>query len=140
MRIVIIEFISLDGVVQAPGGPRRTRTAASPTAAGRSRSSTRPWAARLNDALTKAEPCCSAAARGRRWRRRGPERAGDPFADRMNSIPKYVVSATLGNDELTWNNTTRIPGDEAVGRHPGAAGATAATSSSWAARRSRARS
>jgi dihydrofolate reductase len=45
-----------------------------------------------------------------------PERAGDPFADRMNAIPKYVVSSTLGDDELTWNNTTRIPGDEAVDR------------------------
>ena len=45
-----------------------------------------------------------------------PDRAGDPFADRMNAIPKYVVSATLDDDELTWNNTTRIPGDEAVPR------------------------
>jgi len=26
------------------------------------------------------------------------------------------VSATLGDDELTWNNTTRIPGDQAVAR------------------------
>ena len=58
-----------------------------------------------------------------------PERAGDPFADRMNAIPKYVVSATLGDDELTWNNTTRIPGD---GRSPGSASCAtprAATSS-----------
>jgi dihydrofolate reductase len=45
-----------------------------------------------------------------------PERAGDPFADRMNAIPKHVVSSTLGDDELTWNNTTRIPGDQAVAR------------------------
>ena len=45
-----------------------------------------------------------------------PERAGDPFADRMNAIPKYVVSATLGDAELTWDNTTRIPGDQAVAR------------------------
>jgi dihydrofolate reductase len=34
----------------------------------------------------------------------------------MNAIPKYVVSGTLSDDELTWNNTTRIPGDEAVAR------------------------
>ena len=49
---------------------------------------------------------------GRGW----PGRAGDPFADRMNAIPKYVVSATLGDDELTSTNTTRIPGDDAVTR------------------------
>ena len=34
----------------------------------------------------------------------------------MNTIPKYVVSATLRDDELTWDNTTRIPGDHAVAR------------------------
>lgn len=43
-----------------------------------------------------------------------PVRAGDPFADRMNAIPKHVVSSTLRDDELTWSNTTRLPGDEAL--------------------------
>jgi dihydrofolate reductase len=37
-----------------------------------------------------------------------PERAGDPFADQMNAIPKYVVSGTLTESDLTWNNTTLI--------------------------------
>jgi dihydrofolate reductase len=68
------------------------------------------------DALTKAE----ALLFGRRtWQTMAaawPERAGDPFADRMNAIPKYVVSGTLGDDELTWDNTTRIPADQAVDR------------------------
>jgi dihydrofolate reductase len=45
-----------------------------------------------------------------------PARAGDPFADRMNAIPKHVVSSTLGDDELAWDNTTRIPGEDAVRR------------------------
>jgi len=31
-----------------------------------------------------------------------PDRAGDPFADRMNEIPKYVASRTLGQEDLTW--------------------------------------
>ena len=42
-----------------------------------------------------------------------PDRAGDPFADQMNAIQKYVVSDTLSDDDVTWN-TTRIPGDKAV--------------------------
>lgn len=43
-----------------------------------------------------------------------PERAGDPFADRMNSLRKYVVTGTLGDSELTWHNTVRIDAARAV--------------------------
>ena len=34
-----------------------------------------------------------------------PGRAGDPFADRMNEIDKYVVSRTLTQADLSWRNT-----------------------------------
>jgi dihydrofolate reductase len=34
----------------------------------------------------------------------------------MNAIPKYVVSSTLRDDELTWDNTTHVPGEEALAR------------------------
>lgn len=40
-----------------------------------------------------------------------PSRTGD-FADRMNSMPKYVVSTTL-EEPLEWNNSTLIAGDVA---------------------------
>ncbi|MGW7441688.1 dihydrofolate reductase family protein [Streptomyces sp. NPDC054849] len=115
MRIVISEFISLDGVVQAPGGQGEDNDGGfahggwsqpffDPEVVGGA----------FDDALGKAE----ALLFGRRtWQTMAgawPERAGDPFADRMNAIPKYVVSQTLGDDELTWNNTTRIAGDKAV--------------------------
>ncbi|AQA20779.1 ribD C-terminal domain protein [Rhodococcus sp. MTM3W5.2] len=70
----------------------------------------------FDDALSKAE----ALLFGRRtWQTMAgawPERAGDPFADKMNAIAKYVVSDSLGEGELTWENTTRITGDEAVAR------------------------
>lgn len=38
-----------------------------------------------------------------------PPRAGDDFADRMNAVPKYVVSTTL--EHPRWNNTTVVSGD-----------------------------
>ncbi|MEU0212854.1 dihydrofolate reductase family protein [Streptomyces canus] len=117
MRIVVSEFISLDGVVQAPGGPEED------TDGGFAHGGwSHPYfdAEVLGPAFTEGMERAEALLYGRRtyltmagaW----PERAGDPFADRLNSLKKYVVTDTLGDDELTWNNTERIPGSEAVGR------------------------
>jgi dihydrofolate reductase len=117
MRIVVIEFMSLDGVVQAPGGPDED-TDGGFTHGG--------WSHQFFDpevvggafagALTEAE----ALLFGRRtWQTMAaawPERAGDPFADQMNAISKHVVTETLADDELTWHNTTRIAGAQAVAR------------------------
>jgi dihydrofolate reductase len=44
-----------------------------------------------------------------------PGRAGDPFADRMNEIPKYVASRTLSQDDLVWTNSTLLPPDDVIG-------------------------
>ncbi|HEV8055869.1 MAG TPA: dihydrofolate reductase family protein [Nocardioidaceae bacterium] len=117
MRIVITEFMSLNGVVQAPGGPDED------TDGGFAHGG---WSHPFFDlevmggAFDAAMTEAKALLFGRRtWQTMAaawPERAGDPFADQMNAIPKYVVSETLGDHELTWHNTTRIPGDEAVVR------------------------
>ena len=42
-----------------------------------------------------------------------PERAGDPYADRMNAAKKYVASRTLTDDDMTWNSTL-LSADNAV--------------------------
>jgi dihydrofolate reductase len=114
MRIVIIEFMSLDGVVQAPGGADEDTDGGFANGGWSHPFFDEVVGGAFDGALTGAE----ALLFGRRtWQTMAaawPERAGDPFADRMNAIPKYVVSATLGDGELTWNNTTRIPGDQAL--------------------------
>ena len=117
MRIVIIEFMSLDGVVQAPGGPDED------TDGGFQHGG---WSMQFFDpesmgpVIGEVMEKTEALLFGRRtWQTMAaawPGRAGDPFADHMNAVKKYVVSDTLGDDELTWNNTTRIPGGEAVAR------------------------
>ena len=117
MRIVVSEFISLDGVVQAPGGPQED-TDGGFAHGGWSHPFFDPKVVggAFDDAMSTAE----ALLFGRRtWQTMAaawPERAGDPFADQMNALRKYVVSSTLGDDQLTWNNTVRIPGEEAVVR------------------------
>ncbi|MFF8280217.1 dihydrofolate reductase family protein [Streptomyces lateritius] len=117
MRIVISEFISLDGVVQAPGGAEED------TEGGFAHGGwTHPFfdpevvGGAFDEALAKADGLLFGRRTWQAMAGAWPERAGDPFADRMNALPKYVVSQTLGDDELTWNNTTRIPGEEAVAR------------------------
>ncbi|MFE2953411.1 dihydrofolate reductase family protein, partial [Embleya sp. NPDC059267] len=115
MRIVIGEFVSLDGVMQAPGGPDEdtdggfahggwTHPFFDPQVMGGALAE---WAADT-DALLFGRRTWQVMAAA--W----PGRAGDPFADHMNSVAKYVVSDTLADDDLTWNNTTRIPGDGAL--------------------------
>ncbi|MFE3201841.1 dihydrofolate reductase family protein [Embleya sp. NPDC059237] len=117
MRIIIGEFVSLDGVGQAPGGPDEdtdggfahggwTHPFFDPQVMGGALAE---WAA-TTDALLFGRRTWQVMAAA--W----PGRAGDPFADHMNSVRKYVVTDTLGDDDLTWNNTTRIPGDRTLDR------------------------
>jgi dihydrofolate reductase len=117
MRIVISEFISLDGVVQAPGGPDED-TDGGFAHGGWSHPFFDPEV--MGGAIGEAFGKVGALLFGRRtWQGMAaawPERAGDPFADQMNEIPKYVVSSTLGEADLTWANTTLIPGADALAR------------------------
>ena len=116
MRINLSEFMSLGGVVQAPGG-RQGGTDGGFQHGG--------WAMRFFDAETmgpvidEAMQATEALLFGRRtWQTMAaawPERAGDPFADRMNGIQKYVASRTLAQGDLDWSNSTLLPADDALG-------------------------
>lgn len=116
MRIVISEFMSLDGVVQAPGG-REEDTDGGFAHGG--------WSMPFFDvetmgpAIGDVMEATEALLFGRRtWETMAaawPSRAGDPFADRMNEIPKYVASRTLGQEDLGWNNSTVLPADDVIG-------------------------
>jgi dihydrofolate reductase len=113
MRIVISEFISLDGVVQAPGG-RNEDTDGGFQHGG--------WSMRFFDPEVMGSSIDEVAQRtdallyGRRtWQVMAdawPKRAGDPFADWINQVEKHVVSNTLSEDDLTWAPTTLIRGDD----------------------------
>ena len=116
MKIILSDFMSLDGVVQAPGGPEED------TDGGFAHGG---WSMRYFDvdamgsAIDEVMQATEALLFGRRtWQAMAaawPERAGDPFADRMNEIPKYVASRTLTEDDLTWSGSTLLPADDAIG-------------------------
>jgi dihydrofolate reductase len=105
-KIVVTEFISLDGVIEAPGGDY-----------GFARG---PWTFEFDRGqegnMFKVEEIREAEVQllGRKtyegFAAAWPERDDEiGFAKKMNSMPKYVVSNTL--TEPTWNNTTVISGD-----------------------------
>lgn len=118
MRITIIDFISLDGVVQAPGGPEED------TDGGFEHGG---WSMPFFDPDTMGPVLGEVMAEteallfGRRtWDAMAaawPDRAGDPYADQMNALPKYVVSASLSAEDASsrWSNTTLIGGDDPIG-------------------------
>src|SRR5437667_4384143 len=114
MRVVVNEFMSLDGVVQAPGGAEED-TDGGFAHGGWSMPYFDPevMGAMIGEGMSTVE----ALLFGRRtWQTMAaawPGRAGDPYADQMNAIGKYVVSRTLTADDLTWN-TTLLSGDSAV--------------------------
>jgi len=111
MRIILSDFISLDGVVQAPGGAEEDLDGGFANG-GWSMPFFDPesMGAVIGEVMSRTE----ALLFGRRtWENMAaawPERAGDPFADQMNAIDKYVVSTTLSAGEAAsrWNNTTLI--------------------------------
>jgi dihydrofolate reductase len=105
-RIVVTEFVSLDGVVEAPGGGEDFRYGG--------------WSLEINrgeegDKFKLDETLSSEALLLGRVTYEGfaaswPSRTDEVgFADKFNTMPKYVVSSTL--EEPEWNNSTVLEGD-----------------------------
>lgn len=112
-KIVVSEFISLDGVVQAPGG------ADEDTDGGFAHGGwTMPyWHDAIGEHFGALMDECDTFLLGRRtWEIHGgafePMEPGDPFGDVMNAMPKYVVSTTLTSTAA--RNSTLI-NDDVVG-------------------------
>ncbi len=103
-RIIVTEFVSLDGVVEDPGGAEGFEYGG--------------WALEIprgdeGDRFKLDETMDSdALLLGRRtyegFAAAWPSREGE-FADKFNSMPKYVVSSTL--DSPGWQNSTVLKGD-----------------------------
>jgi dihydrofolate reductase len=110
-RIVVSEFVSVDGVMEDPGGSEDFKYGG--------------WAFEFSrgedgDKFKLEETMGSEALLLGRTTYEGfadawPERDGE-FADKFNNMPKYVVSSTLKDPE--WTNSTVLEGDlaESVGK------------------------
>src|SRR5512137_2424946 len=112
-ELIVAEFITLDGVIQAPGGANED------TEGGFQHGGwTRPyWHDDIGAHFFQAMMQADALLLGRKtWQIHGgafePMSAGDPFGDVMNGITKYVVSTTLKSTSA-WRNSTLISGNVA---------------------------
>src|SRR5919106_617955 len=102
-KLVVTEFVSLDGVMEAPGGEDFKYPGWSfEFDRGEDGNQFKLDETLETDALLIGRVTYESFAGA--W----PEREG-PFADKFNEMPKYVISSTLKDPE--WNNTTVLDGD-----------------------------
>jgi class 3 adenylate cyclase len=118
MRLVVTEFLTVDGVMEGPGFDEH-------------RDGRNAWALRLQDdenqqwniaQLDDADAILLGRTTYQIWAAFWPTAGDSRFVQRLNSIPKYVVSQTL--EKAEWTNTTVLNGDvaaavEQLKRQPG---------------------
>ena len=106
-KLIVAEFITLDGVIQAPGGPQEDTDGGFVHGGW-----TWPyWHDDIGLHFSQAMAEADALLLGRKtWQIHGGAfemMDGDPFADALNAVSKYVVSTTLP-DASAWRNSTLI--------------------------------
>ena len=103
-QIVVTEFVSLDGVMEDPGGSESFAHGGWSFEFSRGEEGDR---FKLDETMS-AEALLLGRVTYEGFAAAWPPREGE-FADKFNSMPKYVVSSTL--EQPTWNNTTVLRGD-----------------------------
>jgi dihydrofolate reductase len=108
-KIVVTEFVSLDGVMEDPGGSEDFKHGGWTFEIDRGEEGDR---FKL-DELFESEAQLLGRVTYEGFAAAWPKMEDDAgFAERMNSMPKYVFSSTL--EEADWNNTTILSGDFAT--------------------------
>jgi dihydrofolate reductase len=102
-KIIVTEFVSLDGVIEDPGGAEDFKYGG--------------WTFEIDrgddgnkfklDETMESDALLLGRVTYEGFAAAWPSREGD-FADKFNTMPKYVVSSTLDSPE--WNNTTVLKG------------------------------
>jgi dihydrofolate reductase len=117
-KIVVTEFVSLDGVMEDPGGSEDFQHGGWSFEFSRGEDGDK---FKLDEAM-EAEALLLGRKTYEGFAGAWPSRDGE-FADKFNNMPKYVVSSTLNDPD--WNNSTVLSGDladdvaQVKGRHDG---------------------
>jgi dihydrofolate reductase len=112
-KLAVNTFVTLDGVMQAPGGPEEDPTGGFAHGGW----SVNYWDELMGQVMDEAMSRPSELLLGRKtyeiFAAHWPHVTGDPTADKLNSARKYVASRTL--DKVDWQNSILIEGDVAEG-------------------------
>lgn len=103
--VVVTEFISLDGVIEDPGGAEKFPHGGWSFAFNRGAEGDR---FKMNE-LRAADAQLLGRVTYQGFAAAWPNMGGDEFGDKMNSMPKYVVSTAL--QQADWENSTILRGD-----------------------------
>ena len=111
-KLVVGTFLTVDGIMQAPGGPDEDRDGGFEHGGW----SVNYWDDVMGQIIVEATLEAGALLLGRKtyeiFAAHWPRVSGDdPIAAKLNSVPKYVASRTL--DHVAWNNSTLVKGDVA---------------------------
>lgn len=110
-KLIVGTFVSLDGVMQGPGGPEEDPT----DGFAHGGWSVSYWDDLMGQVMDEATAGPYELLLGRKtyeiFAAHWPYVSDDPMADKLNSIPKHVASRTL--DAVEWNNSNLIAGDVA---------------------------
>jgi dihydrofolate reductase len=104
-RIVVTEFISLDGVMEDPGGSEHSKHGAWTFKFSRGEEGDK---FKLDETLS-AEAQLLGRVTYEGFASAWPKMSGDPFSAKFNSMPKYVISQKL--KKADWNNSTILSGN-----------------------------
>jgi dihydrofolate reductase len=104
MRLVVTEFVSLDGVIEDPGGSEDFKYGGWSFEYKRGEEGDK---FKLDEAM-ESDALLLGRATYEGFAAAWPSREGE-FADKFNNMPKYVVSSTL--EDAEWNNSTVLKGD-----------------------------
>jgi dihydrofolate reductase len=117
-RIIVSEFLTLDGVMQAPGDPNEDRDGGFDKGGWQLNYFDDVFGKTIMDAFATTGGLLLGRKTYEIFAAHWPKQpADDPLAGTLNDMPKYVVSRTL-REPLDWQNSTLIKGDVAneIGR------------------------
>jgi dihydrofolate reductase len=109
-KVIVIEHVTLDGVMQAPGHPEEDPRDGFPHGGWANRRQDPAMQEAMGARMSSAWSLLAGRTTYERFADYWPKQERNPFTEALNSVQKYVASTTL-TEPLPWQNSTLLKGD-----------------------------